>query len=1509
MTKNLNSYQEAVCRWRPQDGNLRVTSGAGSGKTTTLVELVARLLRDGVPPTSIVVTTFTSKAAEEIKNRIAKRVGYAVDGLRVGTYHSLALQYFGKVQPWRFKDGANIDVPDGVVVPNVYGTLRTLRLWRLILTRGPVPGTGGTGLQINRADPFEYSGWAGRLGASELHPAVVLQGGTSLDDVTQLPQFTAAWSAFERAKKAIKAFDPKTGDLICTGVWDFADLLKAWNNTLRKNGTGILGRVSELGDAAAEFHGIHPWDPNKGTIVIVDEAQDNTPRQWKLSRRIATPYGRIVAVGDESQCVAAGEPIDLPDGSSVPVEDVRAGMEVLGVCRGRAASGVVTKHSCSGTKRVRTYTTESGHTFRLSAEHVVFAGLGPSKGYYVYLAWRRSHGFRLGMVNDVGAAGRDNVKIGAMRGGVDRMWMLGTYPTLEAARGVKAVLAGKHNITLTPFRKWNMDVVTSCSGGHDLLKALELDFERPSYFAKSSAAGGTTIRIFLGGSRHRSVYVTATFAALPPFVVKNFDAKMTDDGWVIRNSGSSLFAARQFAADLARVCGTYGIAAYVSERLSVPQGSTAWYATRAAGLVPGMLVPVRGGDGALFPSPIVDVGPPVEVECYDFEVAKLHTFFVGGVAVHNSIYAFRGAKPARFLDAAETLLAATLDLPVNYRSGRRIVALGNAIVADAEWRVGALTQAATEDLGEITWEVSETPDDEAYQLVLSVQRHLANGVPPEDIGVLCRTNTYAFRIAIMLGIYGIPVRPLGKRNLLAQPEVTAFVGWAKAVQENAVIPPAVLSSMLNLPQSYLTRNMRDVLAQTVMAEGIDAAIRRVRQSATKGYQKRSFDTMKRRIEDLRLHDWPDVCGAVGELVSSDGGSQRRQTRAQVAEVIEEFGSGTTDGDADGKGKGILVVLARLAEFYDSIESFAAQLARVDQQLRDDKVSNTPGVNVGTIHGCLSPKTWMQTDHGYHHIGQANSTGAVATAVGPLPYENRVTYDNCPMLRIRTKNGYEVEVTEDHTLMGWADTEYRLWPAGDLDVGVFLRLPLGERGPVAVPTPLPPAPTVAAQARRWTIPTEMSDDLALFLGLFVADGTLYNRGFRLTKQSIEVVEVFAALVTRIFGYPARVKPPTKGEIDWRCEVSSVFLSRWLRRVGGLEPHNKDVPVAVRSASVTARAAFLGGLFEDGTVNVKDERLDHVGFTTVRASVAALVQIMLLEQAIICDRKHVEHKYRDGTSRWTWRLTLPGVHGARFAKVCGFVSHHKIAAGALPPRPNTGHLVPVDRATMEQLPFIHAQGNTAVQNGQLNARNRGTLSRHVAQLLNDETGAYADELRFHHDRIESIERFTGPSMCVEVPGHGRFIQNGFDGGNSKGLEWPIVYGPGLSTGVFPSPMMRTKADEEEERRLLYVLVTRAAERLHLSSSAGIYRAGKLIGSGHSALVTEFIHPWLKDPVLADVYDARSVVPSARKAKVLEAVVAGAKVALDVGVNEGVRPALIAGTGAMVRELLTPDLSGDA
>jgi len=53
-------------------------------------------------------------------------------------------------------------------------------------------------------------------------------------------------------------------------------------------------------------------------------------------------------------------------------------------------------------------------------------------------------------------------------------------------------------------------------------------------------------------------------------------------------------------------------------------------------------------------------------------------------------------------------------------------------------------------------------------------------------------------------------------------------------------------------------------------------------------------------------------------------------------------------------------------------------------------------------------------------------------------------------------------------------------------------------------------------------------------------------------------------------------------------------------------------------------------------------------------------------------------------------------------------------------------------------------------------------------------------------------------------------------AKGLEFPLVFLAGLEEEILPCSIANLKSDEEEERRLFYVAMTRARERLILSNS---------------------------------------------------------------------------------------------
>ncbi|HEX8297216.1 MAG TPA: ATP-dependent helicase [Chthoniobacteraceae bacterium] len=83
----LNPQQCAAVTAPP--GPALVIAGAGSGKTRTLTYRVAYLVENGVPPSNILLLTFTNKAAREMLDRVANLLPNDITGLWGGTFHSV----------------------------------------------------------------------------------------------------------------------------------------------------------------------------------------------------------------------------------------------------------------------------------------------------------------------------------------------------------------------------------------------------------------------------------------------------------------------------------------------------------------------------------------------------------------------------------------------------------------------------------------------------------------------------------------------------------------------------------------------------------------------------------------------------------------------------------------------------------------------------------------------------------------------------------------------------------------------------------------------------------------------------------------------------------------------------------------------------------------------------------------------------------------------------------------------------------------------------------------------------------------------------------------------------------------------------------------------------------------------------------------------------------------------------------------------------------------------------
>jgi DNA helicase-2/ATP-dependent DNA helicase PcrA len=759
----------------------------------------------------------------------------------------------------------------------------------------------------------------------------------------------------------------------------------------------------------------------------------------------------------------------------------------------------------------------------------------------------------------------------------------------------------------------------------------------------------------------------------------------------------------------------------------------------------------------------------------------------------QAIFGFRGSSPAYLTEFPGEWDAKVVTLSKNYRSGKAIVDVANAIIREGAHRLPDDMTSERGIEGKVEVVSAETLDDEASELVDFCKKRVASGQSLADVTVLFRLNAQSRALEEALLRDKMPYVLIGGVNFYERKSVKDLLAYLRLAagkdQEGDATRRCINAPFRFLGAKFVERVMalRAADPSVGWTEIVEQASRQ------EGIQQRQRDS---------AGQWVEIVEHVSEMirdgvqVSEDG----KRTTPGAAEVLQyvlnatgyigwlekEEGEESIESSHAADVREMVRVAASFKSVGELLDFVAVQVTASARNKKRARADNC--LTMMSVHRCVSPDTIIETQSGIETIEDARLAGTIATAEGAAEYGSKVGYEEREMLRLTTKSGYSVEVTEDHGMMAYsyAHAGYVRMAGAELKRGDFLRLRLGVTIDVADAV-LPALPDGDVRARKYVVPLRVDLEIAEFFGLMVADGTLYKSGCRLKKRHRDVTARFAELAGDIFGADVEV---TVGENTYDAEVNSTLLAAWLRLVGGMGPKQKRVPECILRSSLASQARFLRGLFEDGTVNVDPSgRLDHVSWSTCYPRMAKVVQTMLLRFGIIAARKP-----RFGQ----WRVEIYGSNAHKFRDAIGFVSGYKNGLLRCPTGLEEGYVVPVnsDRLPPAKAIDYGSKAYWARQNG----KSRGYVSRHGAKLL-----GFDDLLAFHHDRIVKIERFTGPAMCVEVPLVGRFLQDGFDGCNSKGLEWPIVWLVGCNDSILP----HAKGDPEEERRLMYVAATRARD----------------------------------------------------------------------------------------------------
>ena len=259
-TLNESQYQAVMYNSGPS----LIIAGAGSGKTRVLTYKVAQLIREGYAPNSILVLTFTNKAAKEMKSRIVDMVGsQSARYVAMGTFHS----QFSRI----LKD--NHEYVGLTKDFTVYDTADSKNLIKSIVKQFELDDkTYTTNVVMGR-----ISSAKNKLITPDLYTD---KTGVTYDVLHRIPRIKDIYKEYVERCRIANAID-------------FDDMLLL-----------TYKLFTQKQEVLAEYQ-------ERFQFILIDEYQDTNMAQYKIIKLLAEKHHRVCVVGDDSQSIYSFRGADI----------------------------------------------------------------------------------------------------------------------------------------------------------------------------------------------------------------------------------------------------------------------------------------------------------------------------------------------------------------------------------------------------------------------------------------------------------------------------------------------------------------------------------------------------------------------------------------------------------------------------------------------------------------------------------------------------------------------------------------------------------------------------------------------------------------------------------------------------------------------------------------------------------------------------------------------------------------------------------------------------------------------------------------------------------------------------------------------------------------------------------------------------------------------------------------------------------------------------------------------
>ena len=744
------------------EGPLLIQAGAGSGKTKTLTHRIAYLIATNkATPYNILAVTFTNKAAKEMRGRVALLLGERADNRGfmpyMGTFHGICVRLLRQ-------DGEAVGIPRSFVIFDESDRQTAVKQAskQLMVDEKTFPARLLSGLissaKNEMLSPDEYAGTAHS-------PA----------------QQTAAkiYPLYETALRQASALD--FDDLINRTV----QMLKTQPDIRRK--------------WQAQF-----------SYIMIDEYQDTNTAQYQLVNLLTNEQKNIAVVGDDWQCLIPGSLVETRDGHK-KIEDVAKG-ELVRSASGYGKTGyfkVLNHKKFTYKGEIIQIKTASGKELTCTPNHLLFSRWGKTDSFFVYLMYSQTKGYRIGLAKGTRFDGKKHdigLRVRANQERADRMWVIKVCVNREEAVYTEALFSYKYGIPMMVFHAYSnrsmslsqeyIDAIYREIDTEERAKKLMLDlglaFEYPHFLPQATARNDikrVNINLVLFGDKHVSGQSPWSATRISANTTNSKDLQVFKKlGYAVRAGRAGTFRSEIHALD-------YGKVESIVQKVKAENNGGAQISKYAfltnmksvfmlAGQIhPSMMVSIVE-NGQVIEDQVISVSKKAYAGLvYDLDVEKVHNYVASGIAVHNSIYSWRGADFRNILKFENDFPGCTIiKLEQNYRSTKNILDAAHAVITkNAQRSDKQLWTDAGDGLPVQIVPVSgERAEGEA--IIRRVRQGVDGGRRHyRDYAVLYRTNAQSRSIEEALVHYGVPYRVVGGVRFYDRKEIKDIMAYLRLV--------------------------------------------------------------------------------------------------------------------------------------------------------------------------------------------------------------------------------------------------------------------------------------------------------------------------------------------------------------------------------------------------------------------------------------------------------------------------------------------------------------------------------------------------------------------------------------------------------------------------------------------------------------------------------------------------------------------------------------------------------